>query len=61
MKYTEIHTWLAAFDDNIQNGTILSTDNAEVIRSVVEKIICKDTHVEMYLKCGICIKQEYVK
>ena len=39
----------------------MNADDGEILRSIVEKIVCHDDYIELYLKCGAYVKQEYVK
>ncbi len=60
VKYTEIRTWLKAFDENIQNGKLLTTKDSAIMRTIVERIIVKDDGIELYLKCGVVVGQEFI-
>ena len=61
MKYAQVRSWLATLDDCINNGTILTANDAEIMRSIVDRIIVRDDGIEIYLHCGVCIAQEYVR
>ena len=61
IKYTEIRTWLEAFDDNIKSGNILMAKDSEIMRTIVERIVVKDGGIEINLKCGVSIGQEFVQ
>lgn len=61
LKYTKIKKWLAAFDENMLSGKIMTAKDSEVMRTIVERIYVKDDGIEIVLKCGVCIGQEYVK
>lgn len=61
VKYTEIRAWLEAFDANITNGTLLTAKDSAIMRTIVERIVVKDDGIEVYLKCGVCVGQEYVR
>lgn len=61
VKYTEIRTWLEAFDANIKNGKLLTAKDSAIMRTIVERIVVKDDGIEIYLKCGVCVGQEFVR
>lgn len=61
IKYTEIRTWLEAFDENIRTGNILTAKDSEIMRTIVERIVVKDDGIEVYLKCGVSIGQEFIQ
>ncbi len=58
--YTELKVVLDAFEHGIKDGTIMSTDDTAIMRSLVEQIIVRETGIEIEFKCGITIRQEYV-
>jgi DNA invertase Pin-like site-specific DNA recombinase len=60
MKYAEVKTWLAAFDESISTGRILTANDSAIMHSLIERIVVKDDGIEVYLRCGVCIGQEYV-
>ena len=61
MKYAEVKTWLAAFDESISTGRILTANDSAIMHSLIERIVVKDDGIEVYLRCGVCIGQEYVR
>lgn len=61
LKYTEVRSWLEAFDESIANGKILTAKDSAIMRTIVEKIVVKDDGIEIQLKCGVTIGQEFVK
>lgn len=61
LKYTEVRSWLEAFDESIANGKILTAKDSAIMRTIVEKIIVKDDGIEIQLKCGVTIGHEFVK
>ena len=61
MKYAQIRIWLEAFETNVNTGQILTTTDAEIMRMMVERIVVGDNGIEIHLKCGVSIQQEYVK
>lgn len=60
LRYTEVRSWLKAFDENILNGKNLTAKDSAVMRTIVEKIICLDDGVLIHLKCGVTFEQEYI-
>ena len=58
-KYAEIRSWLDAFDASILSGTILSAKDSEIMRTIVERIVVKDDGIEICLKCGVSVRQEF--
>lgn len=61
LKYAQIRIWLEAFDTNVNTGRILTATDAEIMRMMVERIVVGDDGIEIHLKCGVTIQQEYVK
>lgn len=61
IKYAQAKAWLEAFDENVCTGRILTANDAEIIRMLVERIVVKDGGIEIHLKCGVSIQQEYAK
>ena len=61
VKYAEIRAWLEAFDANIQNGSLLTAKDSAIMRTIVERIVVKDDGIEIYLKCGVVVGQEFVQ
>ncbi len=60
-QYTELRVILDAFEHGIKDGTIMSTDDTAIMRSLVEQIIVWETEIEIEFKCGVTIRQEYVR
>ena len=61
VKYAQARAWLEAFNENVNTGRILTANDAEIMRMLVERIVVKDGGIEIHLKCGVSIEQEYVK
>lgn len=61
LKYAEVRAWLKDFDESINSGRILTANDAEIMRMIVERIIVKDDGIEIYLKCGVSVGHEYVR
>ncbi len=60
-QYTELKVILDAFEHGIKDGSIMSTDDTAIMRSLVEQIIVRETEIEIEFKCGVTIRQEYVR
>ena len=60
-QYTELKVILDAFEHGIKDGTIMSADDSAIMRSLVEQIIVRDTEIEIEFKCGVTIRQEYLR
>ncbi len=60
-QYTELKVILDAFEHGIKDGAIMSTDDTAIMRSLVEQIIVRETEIEIEFKCGVTIRQEYVR
>lgn len=43
----------------MQSGNALSTDDAIIMRSLVEKIIVYDDRLEIHLRVGVVLEQGY--
>lgn len=61
VKYAQARAWLEAFNENVNTGRILTANDAEIMRMLVERIVVKEDGIEIHLKCGVSIEQEYVK
>ena len=53
--------WLEDFDTNVNTGRILTATDTEIMRMMVERIVVGDDGIEIHLKCGVTIQQEYKK
>jgi len=60
-QYTELRVILDAFEHGIKDGTIMSTDDTAIMRSLVEQIIVRETEIEIEFKCRASITKEYVR
>lgn len=58
-RYSAVSAWLTAFGDHIKSGSILDADDDVIIKQLVEKIIVRDTDMEIRFKCGGSITQKY--
>lgn len=61
LKYEEVIAWLKAFDEGINSGKLLTATDCEIMRMIVDRIIVKDNGIEVCLKCGVSIGQEFVR
>ena len=52
---------LDAFEHGIKDGSIMSADDTAIMRSLVEQIIVRETEIEIEFKCGVTIRQEYIR
>ena len=55
--------WFIDRQGSIQSNQprILTATDAEIMRMMVERIVVGDDGIEIHLKCGVSIQQEYVK
>lgn len=60
-RYAQMRAWLAAFREHIETGDIMNDHDGSIMRSIVERIIVNDDCIEIEFKCGVSIKQEYVR
>lgn len=60
-QYTELKVILDTFEHGIKDGSIMSTDDTAIMRSLVEQIIVREKEIEIEFKCGVTIRQEYVR
>ena len=60
-KLASINVWMENYRTCVANGDIFKPDKANVMRQMVEKMVVFKDFIEIYFKCGIRIKQEYVK
>lgn len=58
-RYAEVKYWLDTYKAHIQSGESMNTDDAVMLRSLVEKIIVYDEHMEIHLRCGAVMEAQY--
>ena len=46
---------------HIQSGKIMNTDDSQIMKQLVEQIIVGADSMEIQFKCGVIVKQKYVK
>ena len=61
MRYAEVRLWLNTFAEHVQSGDIMTDRDGSIMRTLVDRIIVKDDGIEVCFKCGMSVKQEYVK
>ena len=60
-RYNQIKVWLDNFARHIQSGEIMNTDDSQIMKQLVEQIIVGADGMEIQFKCGVIVKQKYVK
>lgn len=58
-RYSAVSAWLTAFAEHIESGDILDADDHVIMKQLVEKIIVRDTEMEIHFKCGGSVTQKY--
>jgi hypothetical protein len=58
-KYAEVKYWLETYKAHIQSGESMDTDDAVMLRSLVEKIIVFDEYMEIHLRCGEVMEEKW--
>lgn len=61
VRYTEVKNWLDNFEENLKSGKMMDTDDATIMKSLIEEIIIYDDRIELQCKCEVTVEQEYVK
>lgn len=61
VKYAEVKTWLDAFIDQTMQPDGMTTVDGTTMKMLVEKIIARDTGIEVVFKCGVRIEKEFVR
>lgn len=59
-QYAEVKYWLDTFKEHIASGEAMNTDDAVIMRSMVEKIVVYDNYIVICLCCGVTLEQEYI-
>lgn len=60
-RHNQIKVWLDNFTRHIQSGEIMNTDDSQIMKQLVEQIIVGAYSMEIQFKCGVIVKQKYVK
>ena len=58
-RYAEVKYWLDTYTAHIQSGECMNTDDAVMLRSLVEKIIVYDEYMEIHLRCGAVMEEKW--
>lgn len=58
--HAEIRLTLAAIKQHMQSGEVMNTDDALIMRSMVERIVVYDEWMEIRFKCGVEAGHQYV-
>lgn len=59
-RYAEVKYWLDAYKEHVQSGEKMDTDDTVMIRSLTDKIVVYDDHMEILLRIGGVLYQHYV-
>ncbi len=59
MRYAEVKYWLDEMKRHLASGEDLNMDDALLIRSLAEKIIVHDDYMEIHLRCGGVLDEQY--
>ena len=60
-RYAEVKYWLDAYKEHVQSGEKMDTDDAVMIRSLMEKIVVYDDRLEIHLRIGEIIEKDMGK
>ena len=60
-RYNQIKVWLDNFARHIQSGEIMNSEDSQIMKQLVEQIIVGADSMEIQFKCGVIVKQKYVK
>ena len=61
VKYAEVKTWLDAFMAQTMQPDEMTTIDGTLLKMLVEKIIARDTGIEVVFKCGVRIEKEFIR
>ena len=61
VKFAEVRAWLDAFTEQTMKADTLTKIDTVTMKMLVEKIIARDTGIEVVFKCGVSIEKEYVR
>lgn len=59
-RYAEAKYWLDDLRTHIKSGDCFNTDDAIILRSMVEKIIVYGNYMEIHMRCGVVLEREYI-
>lgn len=60
-RYNQVKVWLDNFARHIQSGEIMNSEDSQIMKQLVEQIIVGADSMEIQFKCGVIVKQKYVK
>ena len=60
LSITEVNQYFSSNSARECQGTAYCYDTA-IMRSLVEQIVVRETEIEIEFKCGVTIRQEYVR
>ena len=61
LKYAEVRAWLDTFTEQTMQGDALTRIDGVTMKMLVERIIARETGIEVIFKCGVAIEKEYVR
>lgn len=61
VKFAEVRAWLDTFIAQTMQEDVLAKIDGITMKMIVEKIIARDTAIEVVFKCGVSIEKEYVR
>ena len=61
VKFAEVKAWLDTFIAQTMKADALTEIDGITMKMLVEKIIARDTGIEVVFKCGVAIEKEYVR
>ena len=61
VKFAEVKAWLDTFISQTMKTDALTEIDGITMKMLVEKIIARDTGIEVVFKCGVAIEKEYVR
>ncbi|MDO4746593.1 MAG: hypothetical protein Q4B18_08550, partial [Bacillota bacterium] len=60
-RYAEVKYWLESYKEHIASSEAMNTNDAFIMRSMVEKILVYDNYIEVHTRCGAVLEQEYAE
>lgn len=61
LKYAAVRAWLDTFIEQTMRGDSLTEIDGVTMKQLVEKIVARDSGIEVIFKCGVAVEHEYVK
>jgi len=61
LKYAEVRAWLDTFTEQAMQADALTKIDGVTMKMLVERIIARETGIEVVFKCGVTIEKEYVR